>query len=111
MKFFVPFAESPDQAERVYASFVQNHGYPVVGQSVRLFRVTFSYHGRSLVAEVGKEVTGFPEPAGPVIGIVESPELLTIHTQLRGGLSATPILVSPGKVSERIYFEDPDGRS
>lgn len=106
MKFFVPFSDSPEQAERVYQVFVQNHGYPVAPGSGRLFSLAFRYGGRTLLVEVGQEINGFPEAAGEVLGIVETPELLTIHTRLRGGLSATPILVSPGEAGARVYFDD-----
>jgi len=53
--------------------------------------------------EVGKEFSEFPEPVGPVLAIVESTHLVTIHTQLRGGLSASPILLSPDAVTERVF--------
>jgi len=103
--FFVPFSDSPEQAERVYGAFLKNSTYPPVGTS-RLFRITFQFRGKSLVAEVGKEIVGFPENVGPVLGITEARQLVCIHTQLRGGLSATPILASPESISARQYFDD-----
>jgi len=36
----------------------------------------------------------------------EQAERAAIHTHLRGGLSATPILVSPDDMSGRVYFDD-----
>jgi hypothetical protein len=104
--FFIPFAESKEEAERVYRVFLKNHLYPVQPKAGRLFHVVFIYRKHRLIAEIGQEINGWPEPAGPVLGIIESPELVTIHTQLRGGLSATPILVSPSEVSGRVYFTD-----
>jgi hypothetical protein len=103
--FFVPFADSPGQAERAYSGFRQQNQYPTVGNS-RIFKISYDYRGKLLTAEVGKDFSGFPEPVGAVLAIVESSNLVTIHTQLRGGLSATPILVSPNKITERVYFDD-----
>lgn len=116
-QFFVPYAKSPEEAERVYAVFVKNAGYPVVEKS-RLFSVDFPSSNPArgkqppsrLVAEVGKEIRGWPERDGVVLGIVETPQLLTIHTHLRGGLSATPIMVGPEEAGGRIYFDDFPGR-
>jgi hypothetical protein len=102
--FFVPFAESSEQAARVYDVFLKQNPYPP--QSGRLFRISFLDRKRWLVAEVGKEIVGWSEKDGPVLAIIEGENLVTIHTQLRGGLSATPILVSPDEVDERVYFDD-----
>jgi hypothetical protein len=104
--FFVLFADSAEQAERVYGVFKKNHGYLVPADASRLFQISFRYHGRILKVAVGKQIDGFPEPVGPVLGIIESQSLVTIHTQLRGGLSATPILVSPDEVTERVFFDN-----
>jgi hypothetical protein len=48
--FFIPFAESPEQAARVYDVFVRQNPYPP--RSGRLFRISFLDRERWLVAEV-----------------------------------------------------------
>lgn len=103
-KFFIPLAESSEQAERLYAMFAAQNQYPALPG--RLCRIKFRFRDKPLIAEVGKEISGFPEYAGPVLAIVAATELVTIHTQLRGGLSASPILVSPDEVTECVYFDD-----
>lgn len=102
--FFVPFADSPEQRDRVYATFRGQNPYPA--NPGRLFQIVFQDHGRMVTAQVGKDLLLWAEPTSPVLAIIETDTLLTIHTQLRGGLSATPILVSSRKVTERVYFDD-----
>lgn len=105
--FFVPFADSPEQAERAYAGFQRqnsNNKYPL--KSGRLFKIDFQSHGQSVSAEVGRDLVLRHEPTSVVLAIVESTRIVSIHTHLRGGLSATPILVSPDEVTERVYFDD-----
>lgn len=105
--FFVPFADSPEQAERVYQGFVKNSTYPIAKDHPRLRSITFRFHGRLLDATVGQEISGFPERAGEVLAIVETTQLVSIHTVVRGGLSASPILSSPDEVVDRLYFDAP----
>lgn len=107
MKFFVPWADSPEQAEKVYAAFVANSAtYPLSHPTARIRSATFTHRNREYRAEVGKEIAGFPEHAGPVLAIVGTTQLVCIHTQLRGGLSASPILASTASVTELLYFDD-----
>lgn len=105
--FFIPFAESPAQAERVYGTFLKNSaGYELSHPTARLFRISFQYWKKLCVAEVGKNITFWPEEAGEVLAIIETRQLVYVHTVLRGGRSASPILVSPDEVAERLYFSD-----
>ena len=102
--FFLPFADSPEQAERLYVVLQGQNPYPA--NPGRLFQIVFRDHSRIVTAQVGKDLLLWAEPISPVLAIIETNTLLTIHTQLRGGLSATPILVSSRKVTERVYFDD-----
>jgi hypothetical protein len=114
MKFFVPAATSPAQAEEVYATFVRAcvKTYPLKS-AARLYSISFLDRGRSGVvaqactAQVGDELIGWRrEPVGPVLAIIETAGLVQIFTKHRGGLSDGPLLVSPGEVTERVYFDD-----
>ena len=105
--FFLPHADSAEQAERVYQTFVAGSTYPVANPRKRLQSITFRFHSKLLDAEVGREISGFPERAGDVLAIVETTQLVCIHTVARGALSASPILVSPDEVVHRLYFDDP----
>jgi hypothetical protein len=110
-KFFVPGAASPQMAEEGYAGFVKNSAtYPLAHPTARLFRVSFPKRNRAnretaCVAEVGKEMENWPEPHGPVLGIVETSNEIVIHTK-RGVLHGDLIHVGPSTVTERVYFED-----
>jgi hypothetical protein len=105
--FFVPHADSPEQAERVYGVFIANSGpYPLKHPDSRLAQVDFRYKGKFLTATVGKPLEGFPEHVGDVLGIIDTTELVMIDTVARGGLSATPILVGRDDTLSRVYFDD-----
>jgi hypothetical protein len=71
-KFFVPAASTPE-AEKAYAAFVKTSPYLLLHPSARLFRISFPHRARAgraqlCVAEVGKGITNWPEPAGPTVG-------------------------------------------
>ena len=70
------------------------------------FEISFPHDRRLSVAEVGKEITEWREPSGIVMAIIEAADLIQIFTLNRGGLRDGPILVAPGEVRERTYFED-----
>jgi hypothetical protein len=103
--FFVPHATSPEDAEQVYSVFLRNSTRSP-GHAGRLFSITFRVGRLRATAEVGKEMTNWPERSGKVLGIIKTPELVCVHTEFRGGLSGTPILVSRNEVREYVYFDD-----
>jgi len=105
-KFFFPYAATPEQAEQAYQGFLETaKTYPLADPNSRLYRIRFQHHGCSHVAEVGKEITDWPEPHGPVLAIAESNHLITILTQ-RSVLAGDRVVASPEKASEREYFDD-----
>lgn len=73
-RFFVPFTETPQEAESVYQGFLKSSSstYPLTHPSARLFRITFQHHDTSCVAEVGKELDNWSEAHGPINGGVLS---------------------------------------
>jgi hypothetical protein len=109
--FFVPLTDPPEDAEAVYAAFVRSHSIAIPPNAGRLFQITFTDRGSILVAEVGREIRGFRENVGLVLGIVESGSLVTIHTERRNGLTTEAILVSSDKISSRRYFDDSPPRA
>lgn len=52
MKFFIPAAESTDQAEQVYQSIRGFVGGPLSPR--RVYKLTYTHNGKLLHAEVGK---------------------------------------------------------
>jgi hypothetical protein len=112
-KFFVPPAGaiSRETAEQVYDDCVKNSGpYPLKNQA-RIFRISFSHRGLNpnrvsqCVAEVGSEITNWPERAGPVLAIIETDGLVHVHTAA-SRIGRGTIMVQPDEVSERVYFDD-----
>ena len=110
-KFFLPFAETAEQAEETYQGFVKTSStYPLTDADTRLFRIAFEHHGTDYLAEVGKEISNWPEAHGPVLAIIETEQLVVVHTQ-RSALAGDRINVNPSKISERAYFDDYQPRS
>lgn len=102
--FFMPFADSPEQADRVYAEFVASSStYPLSHPTARLCAVQFNDRGKPLTATVGKTLTGFREAVGVVLAIIDTTGLLLIYTENRSG---TPIMVGRGEAYGKLYFDD-----
>ena len=104
--FFLPYAKTAVEAEETYQGFLKAPStYPLAYPNTRLFRIAFKHHGGQYVAEIGKEITNWPEAHGPVLAIVETTRLITVHTQ-RSVVAGDQILVSPEDTSDRAYFEN-----
>jgi hypothetical protein len=101
-KFFVPNIGSSEDAEEAYAS-MRKHNYIGDEKAGRLARIAFHAGERVFIAEVGRELRDFPEPAGEVLAIIETTNVVTIHTATR---TARPVPIYPRKVSSRQYFND-----
>ena len=101
-KFFVPKSGSPEDAEEAYAS-MRKHNYVGEEKPGRLVRIVFHNSGRFIIAQVGRELLDFPEPAGEVLAIIETTNVVTIHTATR---TARPIPIYPPNVRQRQYFDD-----
>ena len=78
----------------------KKHGHSV-GER-RLFKIYFHDGGRSLAAEVGREIDGFREKSGLVIAIIETEEIINVFTNIR---ISDPILVGREEVFERVDFD------
>ena len=105
-KFFVPNADSPEQAEEAYAS-MRKQNYYGDDKPGRLCRIAFYEKEEVVLAQVGHVLRDFPEPAGEVVlAIIETTNVCTIHTAVHGVGSTRPIPVSPRKIRSREYFED-----
>lgn len=105
MEFFVPAANSPEQAEEVWAATrtfaMDNLGWEVTER--RIFRLTGFHDGKPIDCEVGKV-----EPYGGevVVAILESNAFL-VCTANRGVLRGEPILVGTQEVGSIIDFDPP----
>jgi hypothetical protein len=104
-QFFVPSARSAEEAEQQYVWLQQLDDS--VRPSPRVFRVWFRYNARAYVAEVGKEIAGWPQAGGTVFAIFETPQSISIHIQIESGLISPPIRVPQEYVASRQFFEEP----
>jgi hypothetical protein len=105
-QFFIPNADSPEQAEEAYAS-MRKHNYYGDEKPGRLYQIAFSENENVMTARVGHELREIPEFAGAaVLAIIETTNVCTIHTQIHGVGSTRPIAVSPQKIKSREYFDD-----
>ena len=103
-QFFVPSARSAEEAEQQYVWLQQLDDS--VRPNPRVFRVWFRRQGRTYVAEVGKEIAGWPQSGGTVFAIFESPQSISVHVQIESGLISPPIRVPQEHVVSRQFFED-----
>jgi len=95
-RFFVPSRDDHARAAEDYAAFADSATYPIANIGSRLFRISFERDGRTVVAQVGEQLAGWPDPLGPVLAIIETTKTVYIHLTLRpGGPSAFPLLVAP----------------
>jgi len=103
--FFVPLAESAEQAERVLESCItfaeENLGWKI-GKNVRYFSIAWQHDGSKYYAEVGK-----PEPYSGEIVIAILPSTTNlIFTENRGVARGEPILIGTSEVLGTIPFLD-----
>ncbi|MGH7028183.1 hypothetical protein [Brevundimonas sp.] len=100
--FFVPFADSAEQADRVYASireFMPKVAFRPTER--RIYRVAYRHNGRDYVSTVGEK----EREGEPVIAILEAfnpTPLYMICTPSRGVVTGGPILA--GDVQAVVDF-------
>jgi hypothetical protein len=104
MKFFIPYASTPEMAEQVYESIKKfavstAHGSP---SQRRIFRIKYHHEGKNYQAEVGKEHRRIGEE---VIAILESFVYL-ICSPNRGVVRGGPCMVGYDEVDEIEDFEE-----
>lgn len=102
LKFFVPHATDPVEAENVWSqvrAFIQKTtNYPAIKQR-RVYHLEYTEGGKLRAATVGK---------GQILIILESehPPAYLICTPDRGVLQGEPILIGPDRVLSVQYFEE-----
>ncbi len=94
-EFFVPHADTPEQAEKVWQGikkFAEDNMDRTVGDE-RIQRIDYQHDGGSHTAEVGKVDQRTNEP---VFAILDAGDLYLVCTANRGTLRGLPILVGKG---------------
>ena len=103
--FFVPHTGSGDSAEVAYRDLVANAAatYALRHPTARLESITFTDRQTLATATVGRKLTGRLSGEGEVLAIIETDGLVNVYTSTRGDL---PVMVGPGEVRSRRYFDD-----
>lgn len=108
VKFFLPDAADAEMAERQYALFIQDaSAYGHLRPEARVYSLVFHHNGEPYQATVGEPIAGWRDPVGRVLAIVESRQLVYVHTE-RGVVRGNgPILAGhPNDCRDRQWFED-----
>ena len=107
MKFFLPHAESQEQADQVYASIRSFLGEELraIFADRKIFRLLYRHEGKRAAAEVGKF---HPLNDEPVIAILYEAGKNRYHicTPTRGVIKGKSILVEGRAVAAVVEFEE-----
>jgi len=110
MKFFIPVAESDEQAEDVYKSIKEHLGKELDARfsDRRVSALSYIHKGKHYSAEVGKPENGVGEV---VIAILFEPmrSLYHVCTPNRGVIRGMSILVGSNEVQSSTDFDTPSG--
>lgn len=112
MQFFVPFSQSPEQAERIYTALRDAFKtYPLLDahDTKRIFSLQFCHKGSWHEATVGKAIEGWPEPAGPVLAVIATTGIVYVHTAITGPRAGTHTILAgqPERARKIRYFDCP----
>ncbi|OAN17721.1 hypothetical protein A3K86_02030 [Photobacterium jeanii] len=103
MDFFVPSAESREQAESVFSSIANHVSAPT--QEKRIHKVEWLHEGEPCQCEIGKPLPTVFRNDETVLAIFDCGDLLKICTPNRGAIKFDPIHASKGKVVSIAYFD------
>ena len=99
--FFVPGASSPEEAEKVYQSFVafNRANYPV--RERRIYAIGYTHEKKGYTAIVGEQ----EERTGDLIlAIFEALPVYLVCTVAGGGLKGGPVLVGEREIAYVVDF-------
>ncbi len=103
MQFFVPAAESPEQAERVYDAIAKFNGASVTNK--RIFALSWRHNGKDMSCKVGEPLPSYYQTgAEPVLAILDCGALYKVCTPSRGGLGGEAVLAGKNHDSHATYF-------
>lgn len=104
MKFFVPGAESEEQAESVYQAIAKFVHAP--NSSHRIHKLKWWHNGKEMYCEVGSPLPSYYRTGQePVLAIFDCGHVYKICTPSRGGLGGEPVLAGKDWQSHATYFE------
>ena len=105
MKFFLPHASSPEEAESVLSGICEFVGAAVPAKRIHMLR--FTHNGKEYSVEVGKPAPGyyFHQAEGEEVIAIIPGEPYKICTPNRGVLRGEPIMVGQHAVISAWHFD------
>lgn len=104
MEFFVPHAESREEAERVLQSTAEFVGGTVPKK--RIYRLHYTHNREPMVAEIGKPADSYyREGDQPAIAILPAGGAYAVCLPYRGVIRGGPILVGSDSVTKIETFD------
>ncbi|KXF80660.1 hypothetical protein [Enterovibrio coralii] len=103
MSFFVPSAESQDQAESIYSAIAKHVDAPV--SDARISTLQWEHEGREVTARVGEKLpTCFGCDDEVVLAIFDCGDIFKVCTPNRGAVCFDPVVASRPFVSKVDFF-------
>jgi hypothetical protein len=104
-KFFIPAAESAEQAQEIYEAISKFNNLAVADEQ-RIESVTWQAEGKTVECIVGKPFPASHEAGHePIMAILQSGVSFLVCSASRGGLWGKPVVVGPEKQATATYFE------
>lgn len=102
--FFIPAAESNEQAERVYEAVCKFHGVAVGENRVR--GLSWIHNGQAMSCNVGDAAPAYYRTGDePVVAIIMRDKVYLVCTENRGVARGEPIYVGENEVQNARYFD------
>jgi hypothetical protein len=107
MKFFVPAAQDPEQAEEVYKNFAEEVGTLPIDLEHRIYAIRFEHDGEEFEARVGDHITGKKSKDNAIVlAIFDGDPYRIVTSQLAGHASEwhNPVYVGLKSVKDVERF-------
>lgn len=107
MRFFVPHASGPEEAESVLASVAAFVGAAPPPPDRRIYRLTYTHNGRRFTVEIGKPIPAYYQEGDQEVICIFDGDPFKVCLPTRGVVRGDPILVDSSSVHAVEHF-DPD---
>jgi len=109
-RFFIPFADDVEEAERIYAAVRENmtrQGFHLLDR--RIERVTYLQDGERHDSVVGQVEQGTGEEVTAIFGLSTSSPRFLVCTARRGVFAGGPIVVGGDDTVAQDFDPEPSG--
>ncbi|MEA5449448.1 hypothetical protein VB780_12765 [Leptolyngbya sp. CCNP1308] len=104
MSFFVPTAQNPEEAEKVYRAVAEFVEAPINERRVR--KLQWRHNGMNMECEVGEKLPAYFRTGDEVVvAIFDSSQCYKVCTYSRGVVRGDPILAGKGEGTYASFFE------